>query len=65
MAIPGVGVFNVHDGIVAVAFEEALSAQSNIATNKNWNSVARKKEAQNFLTNSAMEKFQLSEVVMV
>ena len=35
MAIPGVGVFNVHDGIVAVAFEEALSAQSNIATNKN------------------------------
>lgn len=62
MAIPGVGVLNIHDGIVAVAFDEALSAQSTICTNKHWNSVARKKEAGNFLTSSAMEKFQLTEV---
>lgn len=63
MAIPGLGVLNVHDGIVAVAFDESLVAQSNQITNQHLNSTARKKEAQNFLTNEAMEKFRLREVL--
>jgi hypothetical protein len=62
MCIPGLGVLNIYDGIAAVSFEESLTAQSNQITNQHWNSVTRKKESQNFLTNEVMEKFKLREV---
>lgn len=62
MTIPGLGVLNICDGIAAIAFDESLVAQSNQITNHHWNSVHRKKEAQNFLTNEVMEKFRLREV---
>ena len=61
MVLPGVGCFNVYDGIAAVAFEDALIGQAVQATNKNLKPLDRKNQAENFLNSDAMEKFQLSE----
>ena len=62
MSIPGVGVFNVHDGLAAVAFEDALVGHTQHTTNKHLSSAAKKQEARGFLTKEAMERFQLAEV---
>ena len=62
MALPGVGVFNVGDGLAGFAFETALVGQTIETTNKNLSSVDRKKQAESYLTTDTMEKYHLNEV---
>lgn len=65
MALPGVGVLNIYDGIAAVAFDEPLIGHANHTSNKNWSTNNRKKHADGYLTNTKMEKFALAEVAIL
>jgi Ca2+-binding EF-hand superfamily protein len=61
MALPGVGVFNVNNGLAGFAFEKGLIGHAIHTTNKHYTSTDRKKVAESYLTNDTMDKFYLSE----
>lgn len=65
MIIPSIGVFSVHNRIASVAFDEGLSNDAQIISNKNYTSISRKKKAQKFITEDVMDKYSLSQVMII